>query len=388
MNDGKSEHKWSEKKEEFIKKDPEELTEDLKDWIDYVKDCEEKGLLSPNIEEIENDIRIQTVKQKLKEEHRDQSRSAFLQNDVSNISNSWNNSDRKNKSSQKVSINSLGFINRQIYSEKNMKGIKDQNYWNSSLSISQNILSQKNQCYLNLPFNQAQSYSNNSEYIRFQGRNIDRKRDLSTSRLISIQDNTIPLLDRVSTSDRSESDDDNIYELLLCKYKDNKRFIKSIKYEDLLLQALSLSESIQTKKLVFEISRESKPHKNPKYYNLSTFKDFVYVHVKGIEFGKMDEFEDLREKKFRLKTLSTINYVQIEHRKHAQEIYQKKYKCTCPNCGLHLKFFQDFVANFRMCMKKKRKKEDYEHFCPLCQKRYMNFGSLDQHLMFKHFAME
>lgn len=177
----------------------------------------------------------------------------------------------------------------------------------------------------------------------------------------------------------------NDFELVLCNYKDNKRFIQTIKYEDVLLQALVLSQSIQTKSDIFTIKRYGRPYKDFALYNQHEFKDDFSIKI---DFSNKDsqEFIDLIEKQYRMKTYSTINHKIMEHKKHSSYMLNKKIKLFCENCDAGFKFFEEFIRHYRECMFVNIGKNEF-FVCPICQKEILNYFAMLQHLENQHFIL-
>lgn len=178
---------------------------------------------------------------------------------------------------------------------------------------------------------------------------------------------------------------ENEYELLMCRYKDNKRFIKSIKYEELLLKALSLSEAIQTQKNIFTVVRYGKPFSNPAYYQLSEFKQEFNVKLCTVA-RQSREFDDLIEKQWRVRTYSTINHRLFEHKKHSNYMLNKRLRLFCDNCQTQFRFFEEFIKHYRMCLYSSI--NTIEKFpCPICTLNFFNYFAMIQHLEIEHFIV-
>ena len=60
----------------------------------------------------------------------------------------------------------------------------------------------------------------------------------------------------------------NQYEMVLCHYEDKKKYIKSIKYGDLLLKGLQLSQARQSRTQVYELTRFSNINTHRKHNSI------------------------------------------------------------------------------------------------------------------------
>ena len=185
--------------------------------------------------------------------------------------------------------------------------------------------------------------------------------------------------------DMEQKADTNEYELLMCNYKDNKRFIKSIKYEDLLLKALALVECLQTRKDIFTVLREARPFKTLEHYDLSEFNDTILVYVRT-EHPHSHVFEKLIEKQWRVRTLSKINHKLFEHKKHSNYMLNKRLKLVCCHCDTQFKFFDEFIKHYRLCLLNDIKKIE-RFMCPICNRYFYNYYGMIQHLEIEHFIL-
>lgn len=291
----------------------------LKDFFEYVNDCEKKGKISPNIEEIEKEIK-------------DQQRYEDAVND-----------------------------------SKNLSPNRDQN------------------CYLNLSFNQTESYFKNPNYFKFMKKGNIETLEEKPFHLVSIQDNSIPFIESYSNSFELSSDDSFSNEFVISKNYFHEEFIKIVSYHNILQHSMVILQNYESKHDVFCVQRESH---GKVIINENNFKYIFGVLLHPKEFGKDDEFDILKQKQNNFKNFQYLKKFYVNQQKHAEQIYQQKYKGTCPHCNKTFRSFPDFVYDFRKCIIRKYKKDSLEFYCPLCQKRFMNIWSLDQHLVLKHFGIE
>ena len=77
----------------------------------------------------------------------------------------------------------------------------------------------------------------------------------------------------------------NDYDLVVTQYKNNRKFEKSVSYYDFLLMSLKIAVSPMIRGNIFNLQRESKPIKDPKFYNEETFKSDLFV---SFSFFKID----------------------------------------------------------------------------------------------------
>jgi Zn finger protein HypA/HybF involved in hydrogenase expression len=291
----------------------------LKDFFEYVNDCEKKGKISPNIEEIE-------------------------------------------------------------------KEIKDQQRYEEAMAESKDLSPNRDQnCYLNLSFNQTESYFKNPNYFKFLKKGNIETLEEKPFHLVSIQDNSIPFIESYSNSFELSSDESLTNEFVMCRSHFHKEFIKVVSYENILRHSLVILQNFESKQRVYSIQRESH---GKDIGDEGEFKYVLGVLLHPEEFEKDDEFDILKQKQSNFKNFQYLKEFYVNQQKHAELIYQQKYKGTCPNCNKTFRSFPDFVYDFRKCIVKKYKKDSLEFYCPLCQKRYMNIWSLDQHLVLKHFGIE
>lgn len=181
------------------------------------------------------------------------------------------------------------------------------------------------------------------------------------------------------------SQKDNGYELLMCRYKDNKRFIKSVKYEELLLKALSLAESLKLERDVFTVVRHGRAMRSPQLYRPDAFTDSFQIALRALPPGA-ECFEQLIEKQWRVETYSTVNNRLYEHKRHSNYMLNKRLKLFCENCKTQFRFFDEFIKHYRLCLYGSL--AVLESFaCPICAGCFINYFAMIQHLEIEHFIV-
>lgn len=235
-------------------------------------------------------------------------------------------------------------------------------------------------CYLNLPFNQAKSYGENSQYIKFSR----PYNDSSTSRLISIQDNSI--LISAPETEISESEETNGYEILIKETRKKKTIRRTIKFEKIMWASLSLIRKIRQKEAIYTIER-----RKPAFREVERAERFGPKFVEGEDLGLVivpeyeaseSELEELKYKKYIAENWWRERYRINERRRMLRDGFKEKFSLTCEFCGKRFENLKVFIADFRECLKKAGGGQS----CPICKKKFFSNGALDQHFEMFHFV--